>query len=72
MKHQKPKRARAWYHCSTGGGTIFDLLKPSKKNKKKQRKTFHGCQIIEEEEDEERSLKEDRRTKHLPRCCHDG
>ena len=45
-------------------------LKPLKE-KTKQRKTFHSCQITEEE-DEEGSLKDDKRTKHLHDCCHQG
>ena len=66
------KKARVRYHCSSGGGTIFDLLKAlPQKNKRKQRKTFYGCPITEAE-DEEGSLKEDRRTKHLPNCYHQG
>ena len=62
------KKARARYHCSIGGSTIFDLLEAPKKQKE-TKKTFHGCPITEEE-DEEGSLKEDERTKHLLDCCH--
>ena len=64
------KRERESDNRGTGGGTIFDFLEPQK-NKMKQRKTFHGCSITEEE-DEEGSLKEDKRTRHLLDCCHQG
>ena len=51
---------------------FFTFLKPQGKKKRKQRKTFHGYRITEEKEDEEGSLTEDRRTKHLLDCCHQG
>ena len=73
---EREKDEEAQKQKAQGLGTIVTLEKAPfstswkpQKNKRKQRKTFHGYPITEEE-DEEGSLKEDRRTKHLLDCCH--
>ena len=76
QERERGRKIKKHKNKEQGLGTIvareeapfFTSLKPLKK--KEQRKTFHGYRISEEKEDEEGSLTEDSRTKHLLDCCH--